>query len=139
MKRRTACWLAGLALALFGAVPSLLAQGPPLGGASPSYRPPGRAPVNKPSAPPDNVLRYSRNLAGDAKPIVVEADHATTWNEGGRVVLLLDGRVFIHQGVVQCRCQRGAIWVDLHARETTGVLKATFYGEGQTQLDTSSE
>src|SRR5262249_40187016 len=47
--------------------------------------------------------------------------------------------VFIHQGVVQCRCQRGAVWVDLHARETTGVLKVSVYGEGQSQLDTSSE
>lgn len=85
------------------------------------------------------MLRLTRNVPGDAKPVVIEADDVVTWSEDGRVALLLMGRVLIQQGVVQCRFQRGAVWADLEGQKQTGVLQVSFYGEGQTRIDTSSE
>jgi hypothetical protein len=132
-------WLASLTLAVLGAGAALLAQAPRADSQPPPARPQGGGATANAKAPPGKTLRLSRNVPGDAKPVVIEADNVATWTEDGRVALRLEGRVLIQQGVVQCRFQRGAAWADLDEQKKTGVLQVTFYGEGQTRIDTSSE
>src|SRR5262245_4233280 len=70
------------------------APSPGLGGPG-MHSPPGAVPKRS-----DDVLRFSRNVPGDAKPILIDANEIFTWNEDGKVVLLLKGQVLVQQSVV---------------------------------------
>ncbi|MFO0927399.1 MAG: hypothetical protein U0736_10215 [Gemmataceae bacterium] len=158
-------WLAGsaLGLAVLGAALtgwSLQAQ-PPGASAPPGAFPPSAAgspspavvrPEGLPAASPaeptggqtglqkqGDLLRVVRNVPGDAKPIVLEADQIATWNDGGRLVFLLTGRVLVQQSVVQGRCQQAVAWVDVPRYKQTGVLHMDLYAEGGVRVDTSIE
>src|SRR5438034_71319 len=39
-----------------------------------------------------DLLRYQRNVPGDAKPILIDADEIFTWEEDGKVALVLRGQ-----------------------------------------------
>src|SRR5262249_17706687 len=110
---------------------------PPDAGAAPGLT------TSRPGAPQlsrqGDLLRYSRNVPGDAKPILIDADQITTWNEEGKIVLLLRGQVLVQQNVVQARFQEGVVWVDLKRFQTTGILHVDLYAEGQVRLDTTLE
>src|SRR5262249_40220165 len=96
---------------------------PPPGASGPPGLGPGMTPARKPGLPATQVsspltregdlLRLSRNVPGDAKPILIDADEISTWNEGGIVVLLLHGQVLVQQSVSQARFQEGIAWVDM--------------------------
>jgi hypothetical protein len=63
---------------------------------APSPGPGPGLPTNRPASPAqdlDGLLRFSRNVAGDGKPIIIDADDIWTWNEDGQVVSLLRGPV----------------------------------------------
>src|SRR5262245_13445207 len=149
-------WLTGsvLALMLVGAgpfVPSLPAQSPfvgsplpgavPLpGGGGPVAPDVGSAPVpgDVPGLPASrqgpsgiqrqgDLLRLTRNVPGDAKPIVLEADEVHTWTEGGLDVFLLQGKVLAQQSAVQTRCQQAIVWVDRERYRTTGIWHVDLY------------
>src|SRR5215204_6364707 len=96
-------WLAGSALAVLvvlggAAAPALYAQQPPAPAPVPptTAQPPSPAPDGPALAPPDaprdhvslqkqgDLLRFSRNVPGDAKPIVIDADEIFTWDEDGK-------------------------------------------------------
>jgi hypothetical protein len=96
------------------------------------------APPLPPPAPP-GLLRHSRNVSGDAKPVLLDADHACTWTEGGLTVILMQGHVLIQQNIVQARCQQAVVWADLRGYQATGVLHVSLYGEGRAWLDTGPE
>ncbi len=85
------------------------------------------------------MLRLSRNVPGDAKPILVDADEIATWNEEGVIVLLLHGQVLVQQSVTQTRFQQGIAWVDWKRYQATGILHMDLYAEGQVRIDTSIE
>src|SRR4051794_13809374 len=69
-----------------------------------------------------NLLRLGRNVPGDAKPILIDADDIYTWNEQGKVALLLRGKVLVQQNVVQARFEQAVAWVDVASYKTNGVL-----------------
>src|SRR5579864_6129080 len=73
----------------------------------------GPPPAGPPRGPDPELLHASRTVPGDAKPIVLHADAITTWAEGNRRVLYLEGQVLVEQGVLQARFQQGVVWVDL--------------------------
>ncbi|HZY87934.1 MAG TPA: hypothetical protein VFE78_24075 [Gemmataceae bacterium] len=134
MRPRSRRWLfAPLLAAAAGlgglATLALFAQAPPA---------PPTPPAAAPAAPPD-LLRHSRNVSGDAKAVLLDADHACTWTEGGLTVFLMQGNVLIQQNVVQARCQQAVAWADLRTYQATGILHVTVYGEGQVWLDTGPE
>src|SRR5262245_7435425 len=58
----------------------------------------------------DGLLRFSRNVPGDAQPITIAADQITTWSANGQTVFLLRGQVLIQQNVVQVRFNQGVVW-----------------------------
>jgi hypothetical protein len=163
MRYHTCRWLAGpvLALAVLGAVfaqspgtwtplatPSAPTTGPggsavPGPGSTPG---PGQSPglpASRPGAPvieiQGDLLRYTRNLPGDVKPVLIDADQISTWNEDGRVVLLLQGQVLVQQSVAQTRFPQGVVWIDLNRYRTTGILHLDLYAEGGVRLDTTLE
>jgi hypothetical protein len=152
MNQRFRHWV-GFGLALLLSVrpvflPQAVAQLP--GSTPPGYRPPSGNSAASPtgSAPrplasvvqmDKDLLRLSREVAGDAKPVIVEADNITTWNDGGTVVLLLEGQGLAQQSVVQARFQRALAFVDLPRYQSTGVLHVALYAEGQVRVDTSVE
>ncbi len=86
-----------------------------------------------------DLLRLSRNVPGDAKPILIDADEITTWTEDGVVVLFLTGQVLVQQSVSQTRFQQGIAWVDINRYKDTGILHMDLYAEGQVRIDTSVE
>ncbi len=85
-------------------------------------------------APPADMLRLSRNIAGDPTPIVVGADEAATWTENGRRIVVVRGQVLVQQGVVQLRAQEAVAFMNLQG----GVMHLDLYAEGDAQLDNSS-
>lgn len=81
------------------------------------------------------TIRLSQNLPNDAKPLIVDADEIMTWNEKGKLILLLKGKVQLQQNVVQASFQQGVLWIDLEQLQRTRVLNAAIYGEGSVRLD----
>jgi hypothetical protein len=152
MNQRFRQFGAGMGLALllgaWAGLPIAHAQGPASG--SVGFRPPAGAPASSPTGngprplastitKDGELLRLSRDVAGDAKPVVIEADHITTWNDGGHVVLILEGQGLVQQGVIQGRFARAVAFVDLPRYQKTGILHVALYAEGQVRLDSSAE
>ncbi len=86
-----------------------------------------------------DLLRLVRDVPGDAKPIVLEADQISTWDDQGYKVFLLQGQVLAQQSVVQVRCDQAIAWVDWPRYQKTGILHVDLYAEGRVRLDTSVE
>jgi hypothetical protein len=129
--------------ALAGSCAFVAAQvGPP----TPPPKPGPAVPANLPSpgggapaAPPEEPLHLVRDLPGDSKPIILHADDITTWVEGGKRIVLLQGQVLVQQGVVQSRFQQGVVWADLERLQRTRVLHVEVYAEGDVQLENGSD
>jgi len=85
----------------------------------------------------DDLYRFSYNVRGDAKPIVLYADEVTTWTESGRRVILLKGKVLVEHGVVQVRAQNAVAWID--QQRQTGILRLDLYAEGDVALENGPE
>jgi hypothetical protein len=145
-------WLASALLVVLAGLfaAPLLRAGPPGPPAPSAAGGAGRGSLSTPGLPTTpagvtaiarqgDLLRFRRNLPGDAKPILVEADEIATWNENGLVVLLLRGQVLVQQGVAHCRFREGVAWVDMKRSLTSGIVHMDLYAEGQVRLDTSTE
>jgi hypothetical protein len=91
----------------------------------------------KPAEPA--LLRLTRNLPGDSKPIVLHADHIATWTEGSRRVILLEGRVLIEQGIVHGTMREAMIWIDLDLLRRSKILHAEVLAEGDVHLEHGAE
>jgi hypothetical protein len=94
-------------------------------------------PSNGPGNAPD-VLKLSRNLPGDSKPIVLSANEVTTWSQSGQRFVLLKGKVLIEEGVVSARCQQAVAWVDEGRSKQTHILHVDVYAEGEVQLENAA-
>jgi hypothetical protein len=90
------------------------------------------------AAPPD-LLRWSRNEPGESRPVTLYADSITTWVDHGRRAILLQGRVWIEQGVVHIRQTQAVVWVDEEEHKRTGVYHLDVYGEGNVTLEDGSQ
>jgi hypothetical protein len=132
---RTHRWLLVLFLGLAAAA-GAAAQQPPAAQERPT--PPALEPRPEALPPTGEVIRFSRNVPGDAKPIVIDADEIAAWKEGERLVVLLRGQVLLQQGFVLLRCQEAVGWVDL-TRHQSGLLHVDLYAEGGVRLDVSAE
>ena len=94
--------------------------------------PAGPPPAPAPATPAaTETLHVVRNVAGDSTPIIVGADDAATWTEGGQRVVVVRGQVLIQEGVVQVRAREAAVFLDLQA----GILHVDVYAEGEVQID----
>src|SRR5438876_55155 len=85
------------------------------------------------------ILRFTHNLPGDSKPIVLHADEITTWMDGGRRIILLKGKVLVEHGVVETRTQQAVAWIDQDEYRKTGILRLTLYAEGEVALENGPE
>lgn len=81
-----------------------------------------------------DFLNKSFVAPGDAKPILLNADHVATWTEGGIRVWLLKGRAKIEQGLVNLSFAEGTIWVDEERQKRTGIYSLEIFGEGPVVL-----
>ena len=85
-------------------------------------------------------LRFARNVAGDAAPIVLAADQIFTWYESEQTVaVVLRGKVYIQQSTVQVRCEQAVARFDMKTHKDKGIWLMDLYAEGQVRLDTSSD
>ncbi len=91
---------------------------------------------NNPAA---EILRFSRNIPGDTKTILLAADSVFAWTQGNDQHFLLKGQVFIQQGVFQMRAQEAVVFVDMAAYKARGICRAEIYAEGGVFLDNSNE
>ncbi len=87
-----------------------------------------------PGGTPD-LVRWSHNVPGEAKPVQLYADAITTWTEHGRRAVVLRGKVWIEQGVVQIRMNEGVVWVDEAARRISGIYRLDVYAEGNVSVE----
>src|SRR5262245_6025912 len=132
-----------LAVAVLGStvwlLPARAAPGPPAAPPTSNAKPPGM-PMPPTAAPPAEVappavLRYSRNVPGEAKPLILNADKFITWVEKGHRVILMRGQVLIQQGVIRLRCQEAVALVNLDRLQRQGILHADLYAEGDVFLE----
>src|SRR5262245_3184547 len=84
-------------------------------------------------------LRFSRNIPGDSKAIVLHADQITTWTDGGQRILLHTRKVVVEQGVVSRRTQQAVVWVDEERWRRTRIYHIDLYAEGAVQLENGPE
>jgi hypothetical protein len=87
----------------------------------------------------DDLIRFTYNVPGDSKPILLHADEITTWVDGGQRILLLKGKVLIEHGVVQLRMQQGVVWVDQERRRQTGIYWIDVYAEADVVVENGPE
>lgn len=83
-------------------------------------------------------LTYSRNLAGESKPLVLEADQAAVWSAGDETCIALNGRVLAQLGFMNLRCGRAIAWANVAKYRQTGVWVVDVYSEDLV-LDTGAE
>ncbi len=136
-------WVPALAVLAITAIGSpLLAQVP---GAPLPPRFPGTTPSPQ-VAPPGVVgqtvppFRYTRDVAGDASPIILSADQIATWNESDQIIaVLLRGTVLVQQGIVLVHCDQAVARFNLKAHRERGMWPMDLYAEGNVHLDTSAD
>jgi hypothetical protein len=92
--------------------------------------------------PAAGTFRLKRDQAGDAKPIILDADEIACWTEKNGsteyCVFLLRGLVLTQQAIVQARFQQGVAWVDVSRYKITGKLRMELYAEGEVRIDDGS-
>jgi hypothetical protein len=102
--------------------------------------PRGEAGTGPPGAHPE---RFFRNVAGDSKPIVVDADDIATWIERNgnqeHLVVIVRGTVLVQQNIVQVRCQQAVAWVDLRQYKSANLVHMQMFLEGDVHIDTGAE
>jgi hypothetical protein len=86
-----------------------------------------------------DLLRWTRNEPGEARPINLYADDITTWVDQGRRVFLLKGHVWIEQGVVGIHQAQGVVWIDEGLKQRTGVYHLDLYGDGKVTVEDGSK
>lgn len=87
----------------------------------------------------EDLVRFSRNVSGESKPIVIDADEIATWTEGDTRVLLLKGQVLVQHGVVRAQFQDGVLFADTGRYRATQVWDVDLYGEGGTVVLNGTE
>ncbi len=92
------------------------------------------AAATPPAARADDLVRLSRNLPGESRPLQIDADEITTWVDGDTRVLLLRGQVLAQQGVVRARFQEGVLLIDLRRYQATHVWDVDVYAEGDVSV-----
>jgi len=85
------------------------------------------------------VLRFTINVPGDSKPIIVHADNLATWIQGGQRILLFRGKVLIEHGVALIRMEQGAAWVDQDHYRQTGIMRMEVFAEGNVTLENGKD
>lgn len=83
-------------------------------------------------------LTYSRNVAGESKSLVLEADRVAMWSLGDETCLMLDGQVLSKLGFVNMRAGRAVAWANVARYRQTGVWVVDIYAE-DLALDTGAE
>jgi hypothetical protein len=86
-----------------------------------------------------DMVRFSHDVPGETRPIVIDADDITTWTEGNTRVLLVKGHVLIQQGVVRAQFADGVVFVDLAAYQAKQVWNLDVYGEGGASVQNGAE
>jgi hypothetical protein len=84
-------------------------------------------------------LRWSQNQPGDIRDIVVNADDIVTWQEQGKRIVLLKGKVYCEQGDTKLRMPEAVLWVDEDLQKRTGVFHLEFFAEGGVTLETGGQ
>jgi hypothetical protein len=87
----------------------------------------------------DEPLRLSRNLPGDSKPVLVDADEIITWVEGKNRIVILKGQVLVQQGVVEARFDQGVVRIDLENYEKQHILHVDLFADGNVKLTNGLE
>jgi hypothetical protein len=111
--------------------------------ASQSGMQPVSASSTQPAGQPSSAtFRLRRDQAGDAKPIILDADEIASWTEKNGsteyCVFLLRGLVLAQQAIVRARFQQGVAWVDVSRYKVTGKLRMELYAEGEVRIDDGS-
>jgi hypothetical protein len=84
------------------------------------------------------IIRVSQDLPGDSKAIILHADQATTWIEGGTRIVLLEGTAIVQHGIVHVRAMRAVAWIHFANTGQKGISDVEVYAEGNVQVERGS-
>jgi hypothetical protein len=87
----------------------------------------------------EDLIRFSRNVPGESKPIVVDADEIVTWTEGETRIVLLKGQALVQHATLQTQFPDGVLFVDLKSYQATRIWNVDLYGEGGAAVQNGSE
>jgi hypothetical protein len=93
--------------------------------------------VSAPALPGD-LLQFTYNVPGDAKPITVHADQMASWLDGTRRIILANNNVLVEHGGMQIRCASAAAEIDQQEFRQTGILRFRLYAEGDVRIEDGS-
>ncbi|HMF12654.1 MAG TPA: hypothetical protein VKE94_10125, partial [Gemmataceae bacterium] len=85
------------------------------------------------------LVRVTRNVAGEAKPLDVAADEVSTWMEDGKLVVMARGNVLLQMGVFHARFSEGIVWIDVARQKATRILHADVYAEGELRVENGTD
>jgi len=88
---------------------------------------------------PQEPLLWARNVAGDSRPIQVNADDAVTWVDQGKRIILLKGKVWVEQGDAHVRAAEAVLWIDEAAKKQNGIYHLDVYGDGGVSLEVQAQ
>jgi hypothetical protein len=96
------------------------------------------------SGPPGpHPERFVRNVAGDSKPLILDADDIATWIERNgnqeHLVIMVRGTVLVQQNIVQARGRQAVAWVDLRQYKAANLVHMQMLLEGDVHIDTGAE
>lgn len=86
-----------------------------------------------------DVVRKDLEGTGKSIPIRITSDHAATWEEKDDRVFLLQGNIRLEQGATRISAGRGAVWVDMKRKATSGSYYLHVYGEDGVEIVTPTE
>ena len=89
--------------------------------------------------PAQEIIRFTYDVPGDSKPVVVHADAMATWTEDNERIILLKGKVLVEHGVVQAHMDEAVIWLDLEHQRRTGIQRLEVYAQGNVILENGPE
>jgi hypothetical protein len=89
--------------------------------------------------PAQEIIRFTYDVPGDSKPVVVHADAMATWTEDNERIILLKGKVLVEHGVVQAHMDEAVIWLDLEHQRRTGIQRLEIYAQGNVILENGPE
>ena len=86
-----------------------------------------------------DVVEKDLRASGTSTPVSIKADHAATWEEKDDRVFLLQSNIRVEQGGTLITAKRGAVWIDMKRKASTGVYYINVYGEDGIELTANGE
>jgi lipopolysaccharide export system protein LptA len=84
-------------------------------------------------------LRVDEPVPALTQPIHISSTSARSWTEDGVRILLLEGNVFVEQGLARVRSDRAAAWIHEDAARRSQITRIEIYAEGNVRVQSGRD